>query len=80
MDYIKEYNRFLNSSIINKEDKEELLNIKYDEKEKEYRFSKLLDFGTAGLRGVMGIGINMMNIYTIRHTTFSLGKVILNEG
>ncbi|WP_329384028.1 phospho-sugar mutase [Anaerofustis butyriciformans] len=80
MDYIKEYNRFLNSSIINKEDKEELLNIKDDEKEKEYRFSKLLDFGTAGLRGVMGIGINMMNIYTIRHTTFSLGKVILNEG
>lgn len=80
MDYIKEYNRFLNSSIINKEDKEELLNIKDDEKEKEYRFSKLLDFGTAGLRGVMGIGINMMNIYTIRHTTFSLGKVILNGG
>lgn len=80
MDYIKEYNRFLNSSIINKEDKEELLNIKDDEKEKEYRFSKLLDFGTAGLRGIMGIGINMMNIYTIRHTTFSLGKVILNEG
>lgn len=80
MDYIKEYNRFLSSNLIDEESKKELLNIKDNNTEIEYRFSKLLDFGTAGLRGVMGIGINMMNIYTIRHTTFSLGKVILNEG
>ncbi len=80
MDYIKEYNRFLDSKVIDEESKKELLKIKDNYTEIEYRFSKLLDFGTAGLRGIMGIGINMMNIYTIRHTTFSLGKVILDEG
>ena len=40
----------------------------------------MLNFGTAGLRGIMGAGINMMNVYTIRHTTYSLGKVIKESG
>ena len=80
MDYKKEYEKWLESSVLDEASKEELLNIKDDEEEKEYRFSTLMDFGTAGLRGIMGAGINMMNVYTIKHTTYSLGKVILDLG
>ena len=80
MDYKREYEKWLNSSVLDEASKEELLNIKDDEEEKEYRFSKLMDFGTAGLRGIMGAGVNMMNGYTIKHTTYSLGKVILDMG
>ncbi|WP_294465369.1 phospho-sugar mutase [uncultured Anaerofustis sp.] len=80
MDYKREYEKWLNSSVLDEASKEELINIKDDEEEKEYRFSKLMDFGTAGLRGIMGAGVNMMNGYTIKHTTYSLGKVILDMG
>ncbi|WP_290776221.1 phospho-sugar mutase [Anaerofustis sp.] len=80
MNYLKEYERFLNSPLIDEKSKKELKKIKNDEKEIQYRFSQMLNFGTAGLRGIMGAGINMMNVYTIRHTTYSLGKVIKESG
>ena len=78
MNYKDEYKIWLESNYITKKDKEELLSIASDEKEIEDRFYKKLDFGTAGLRGVMGIGTNRLNIYTIRTTTQGIANFILN--
>lgn len=68
MDYKNKYNEWVNSTIISKEIKEELINIT-DEKEIEDRFYKDLDFGTGGLRGVIGAGSNRMNVYTVSKAT-----------
>lgn len=66
--YREKYEAWLNSAIINDEMKEELRNIT-DEKEIEDRFYKDLEFGTGGLRGVIGAGSNRMNIYTVSQAT-----------
>lgn len=66
MDYLKRYEEWCNSPSIDKETKEELLSLKGDEKEIEERFYKDLEFGTGGLRGIIGAGTNRMNIYTVR--------------
>ena len=58
----------------------ELAAVAGDEKELESRFCGQLSFGTAGLRGVMGVGLNRMNIHVIRHTTQAFAEVILAEG
>lgn len=68
MNYREKYDRWLTSEIINVETKEELRNIK-DDKEIEDRFYKDLEFGTGGLRGVIGAGSNRMNIYTVSKAT-----------
>lgn len=68
MDYKNKYNEWVNSTIISKEIKEELVSIT-DEKEIEDRFYKDLDFGTGGLRGVIGAGSNRMNVYTVSKAT-----------
>lgn len=68
MNYKEKYNAWLNSDIINEETKSELRNIS-DEKEIEDRFYQDLDFGTGGLRGVIGAGSNRMNIYTVSKAT-----------
>lgn len=68
MDYKKKYNEWVNSTIISKEIKDELVSIT-DEKEIEDRFYKDLDFGTGGLRGVIGAGSNRMNVYTVSKAT-----------
>lgn len=68
MNYKEKYNAWLNSDIINEETKNELRNIS-DEKEIEDRFYQDLDFGTGGLRGVIGAGSNRMNIYTVSKAT-----------
>ena len=64
MNYLDEYNRWLNSSFTDDKTKEELRAIK-DEEEIKDRFYKSLEFGTAGLRGIIGAGTNRMNIYTV---------------
>lgn len=66
--YKEKYNVWLNSSIIDEETKSELRSIS-DEKEIEDRFYKDLDFGTGGLRGVIGAGSNRMNVYTVSQAT-----------
>ena len=66
MDYLKRYEEWCTSQSIDKETKEELLKLKGDEKEIEERFYKDLEFGTGGLRGIIGAGTNRMNIYTVR--------------
>ncbi|CDG01937.1 Putative Phosphomannomutase [Clostridium chauvoei JF4335] len=65
---MEKYQHWLDSTIVDEEIKEELRNIK-DEKELEDRFYKELDFGTGGLRGIIGAGSNRMNIYTVSKAT-----------
>ena len=76
MDYRKEYERWLASDIVDAATKEELRAIAGNEKEIEGRFSKPLDFGTAGLRGIMCAGLFGMNVYTVRYATQGLADLI----
>ena len=71
-DYIKLYNEWLNSSLLNKQEKEELLAIKDNDEQIKDRFYKDLAFGTGGLRGVMEVGSNRMNRFVIRRATQGL--------
>ena len=80
MDYKKNYELWLNSPALSEAEKAELSAIAGDEKEIESRFFSQLEFGTAGLRGTMGVGLYRMNIHVIRHATQAFAKVILNEG
>ncbi len=80
MDYKKNYEQWLNSPALSEAEKAELAAIAGDEKEIESRFFSQLEFGTAGLRGTMGVGLYRMNIHVIRHATQAFAKVILNEG
>ena len=74
------YNEWLESGKLGKDEKAELAAIANDEKEIEYRFGKELEFGTAGMRGIMGMGINMMNVYTVRRATQGLADYIKSKG
>ena len=80
MDYKKAYEQWLNSPALSEAEKAELTAIAGDEKEIESRFFSQLEFGTAGLRGTMGVGLYRMNIHVIRHATQAFANVILNEG
>lgn len=77
MDYRVKYEQWLNSEVIDKADKEELLSIKDNEKEIDERFYTDLAFGTGGMRGVRGIGTNRMNKYMIRKATQGLVNYML---
>ena len=80
MDYKKAYELWRNSPALDQAEKAELAAIAGDEKEIESRFFSQLEFGTAGLRGTMGVGLYRMNIHVIRHATQAFAKVILGEG
>lgn len=80
MEYLKEYKKWCESSEFDEETRKELLEIKDDEKEIEDRFYKELEFGTAGLRGVIGAGTNRMNKYTVGKATQGLANYILEQG
>ena len=75
MSYMDLYNEWLENDIIAESDKAELRAIT-DEKEIEDRFYKELDFGTGGLRGVLGMGTNRMNVYTVGKATQGLANYI----
>ncbi len=79
-DYKLKYEKWLNDPYISGKDKEELRSISDNEKEIEDRFYKDLEFGTAGLRGVLGIGTNRMNVYTVTKTTQGLANYIIKKG
>ena len=79
MDYLAEYEKWCSSDEFDNETKQELLEIKNDEKEIEDRFYKELEFGTAGLRGVIGAGTNRMNIYTVGKATQGLANYIVKQ-
>ena len=76
MGYMENYNEWLNNPYFDEETKAELKSIAGDEKEIEDRFYMDLEFGTAGLRGVIGAGTNRMNIYTVRKATQGLANYI----
>lgn len=80
MNYLEEYKKWCESPEFDEETKKELLSIKDNEKEIEDRFYKELEFGTAGLRGVIGAGTNRMNKYTIGKATQGLANYILEQG
>ncbi len=80
MRYQEIYHHWLESPFLNEEEKAELSAIAQDEKEMESRFFGPLEFGTAGLRGIMGVGLNRMNVHVIRHATQAFAQVILEEG
>lgn len=75
LDYMKEKDKWLKSDVVDENTKKELLNIT-DEKEIMSRFYSLLEFGTAGLRGILGAGLNRMNIYVVRHATQGFANLI----
>ena len=79
-DYKAIYEEWLSNPYFDQETKEELRAIRADEKEIKERFYMDLEFGTAGLRGVIGAGINRMNIYTVRRATQGLADYILEQG
>ncbi|MEI3175203.1 MULTISPECIES: phospho-sugar mutase [unclassified Candidatus Paralachnospira] len=80
MDYRKAYEDWLSSPYIDEKTKEELRSIANDENEIKERFYTELSFGTAGLRGIIGAGINRMNMYTVRKATQGLANYILKAG
>ena len=80
MDFMKEYEKWLASPALSAEEKAELESIKNDPKEIESRFYGPLEFGTAGLRGTMYVGLHNMNIHVIRWATQGFADVICAEG
>ena len=79
MNYMEIYNQWLESDYFDAETKQELENIKGNEKEIEDRFYTDLEFGTAGLRGIIAAGTNRINIYTVRRATFGLANYIMKN-
>ncbi|MGY5266263.1 phospho-sugar mutase [Paraclostridium bifermentans] len=77
--YIENYDEWINNPYFDEETKKELLSIAKNEKEIEDRFYKNLEFGTGGLRGVIGAGSNRINKYTVRRATYGLANFILNK-
>ena len=80
MNYRAEYEKWLDSPALSEREWKELHDIRNDEKEIENRFFAPLDFGTAGLRGTMKVGLHHMNIHIIRHATQAFANVIAAEG
>ena len=80
MDFRAEYEKWCTDPYFDEATKAELKAIAGDDKEIEDRFYRTLEFGTAGLRGVIGAGTNRMNIYTVRQATQGLANYILSQG
>ena len=78
--YKEEYQRWLDSPALSEQEWEELNGIANDEKEIESRFFAPLEFGTAGLRGTMKVGLHHMNVHVIRWATQAFANVIVAEG
>lgn len=80
MDYKEMYQEWLTNPVFDEDTKKELQAIAGDDKEIKERFYADLEFGTAGLRGVIGAGINRMNIYVVRKATQGLANYIIKQG
>ena len=80
MSWRESYEEWLNSPALSEEEWKELDAIRNDDTEIEDRFYAPLAFGTAGLRGIMGLGTNRMNIHVIRHATQAFAELIVSEG
>ena len=80
MNYKEMYNQWIENPYYDEETKAELLAIKDNEKEIEDRFYKELEFGTGGMRGIIGAGTNRMNRYTVRKAAQGLANFVKNQG
>ncbi len=80
MGYMDTYNEWLASPVVDEASKAELLSIANDEKEIEERFYRGLEFGTAGMRGVIGAGTNKINIYNVRQASYGVSVYVNNNG
>ena len=80
MGYMENYNEWLEDPYFDEETKQELKGIAGDDKEIEDRFYKELEFGTGGLRGVIGAGSNRMNVYTVRKASQGLANYVIKNG
>ncbi len=80
MDYLEKYNQWISDDYFDADTKKELLELKGNDSEIKDRFYKDLEFGTGGLRGVLGAGNNRMNLYTVRKATQGLANYILKQG
>ncbi len=80
MNYQANYEKWLSDPRLSDEGRKELKEIAGDEKAKEYRFGGELEFGTAGMRGIIGYGMNMMNVYTVMRATQGLAEFIKELG
>ena len=78
--YMEEYKYWLESDVVDEATKAELRAIEGNEAEIEGRFKAMLTFGTAGLRGIMGAGLGLMNVYTVRYATQGFANLIIKEG
>ena len=78
--YETEYERWLSSGKLSEAERDELISIADDEEAKALRFTAPMDFGTAGLRSVMNVGIGSMNRFTVAHTTRGIAALIKAEG
>ncbi|MBB5173314.1 phospho-sugar mutase [Texcoconibacillus texcoconensis] len=76
----QEYERWLDSDVLEEEQREELANLQSDETELEDRFYKSLTFGTGGMRGEIGVGTNRMNVYTVRKAAQGLADYLQSFG
>ena len=79
-EYNREYERWLSSPVLSDGERAELLSIKDDEEKKALRFSSPMDFGTAGLRSTMYMGIGCMNRFTVAETTRGIAALIKSSG
>ena len=77
--YKQLFETWKNSSLVSDQDKAELISLT-DEKDIEYRFGKYLEFGTAGMRGLIGLGTNMINTYMVKYATQGLAEYIKDLG
>ena len=80
MSFMEEFNFWLEDDYFDQATKNELMAIRDNQGEIEERFYKELEFGTGGLRGIIGVGTNRMNIYTVRKATQGLANFILKQG
>lgn len=80
MGYKEIYERWLHSDVLSPEDRAELAALEGNEKEIEERFYRELEFGTAGMRGILGIGTNRMNIYNVRRASQGVAKYVNSRG
>ncbi len=78
--YKTDYDRWLSCDLLSQEEKQELLSIKDNETEIEERFYRELEFGTGGLRGILGMGKNRMNIYNVRRASQGVAKYLKDSG
>ena len=80
MDFMSEYKRWLENPALSEEERAELKAVEQDREEVESRFFAPLSFGTAGLRGVLGVGLNRMNRFTVGQAAQGLANLIVSNG